>query len=166
MLCHSFVRPHWVAFLCAGPWNGAAGGMCGGWQCGGSSYLPGSNGFVYTNPGLYNTPALIYPGGATPRLACTLRLQAVAQIRPQAHVDSSSAQLQSSSGEPDNCRTHGLVKCAGGGEYVAYPAYPPMLDRYGRAPPLLHCQKSNFGFVVLLTAGIHELLAPQSLLAC
>lgn len=46
--------------------RGAAGGMCGGWQCGGSAYSPGSNGFVYTNPGLYNTPALIYPGEATP----------------------------------------------------------------------------------------------------
>ena len=83
--CHSCVQTHWVVFASAGPWNGAVGGMCGGWQCGGSSYLPGNNGFVYTNPGLYSTPALIYPGKATPRLACTLRLQGVTQKLTSLH---------------------------------------------------------------------------------
>ncbi|KAK9846255.1 hypothetical protein WJX81_000135 [Elliptochloris bilobata] len=57
------------------------GGVCGGWQCGSSGYLPADNGFVYTDPGRYSTPARIYPGG---------------------------------------------------GVYIAYPAYPPVLDRYGQ----------------------------------
>lgn len=63
-------------------------------------------------------------------------------ILNQAHSRASKVAVPSSTEQlwqADDHWTYALVEGAGGGEYVAYPAYPPVLDRYGRAP-LCHMQ--------------------------
>ena len=158
------VQTCWVAFASAGPWNGAAGGMCGGWQCGGSSYLPGNNGFVYTNPGLYNTPALIYPGKATLNSRLRSSLHSVAQSRSQAHMDTSSTlNYKAALAALKLAGLMGLssVQAAGSTSPTQH-TRPHWTATDVRR--LLHCQKLKFFCVLLLTAGIYDLLAPQAML--